>query len=106
MSWIRSLQAYWGEVKRVRALAPGALRTGSLVRDFAAWRRTQRKFKDPLEMRRPWLSFAATRFLERQLKPAGRVFEWGSGNSTIFFAERVAEVVSVEYDSAWVQLVQ
>jgi hypothetical protein len=29
------------------------------------------------------------------------VFEWGSGASTIFFARRVARVVSIEYDAGW-----
>ena len=30
-----------------------------------------------------------------------RVFEYGSGGSTLWFAERVTELVLVEHDSAW-----
>lgn len=30
-----------------------------------------------------------------------RVFEYGSGGSTLFFLDRVGEVVSVEHDKAW-----
>jgi hypothetical protein len=33
------------------------------------------------------------------------VFEWGSGGSTLFFARRVARVVSIEYDAGWCEAV-
>ena len=49
----------------------------------------------------PWLTFPAVRFLKRTLRPEWRVFEYGSGRSTIFFALRCQEVVSVEHNGAW-----
>ena len=54
-----------------------------------------------LEAGMPWMTFAAMRWLRAYLRPTMSVFEWGSGGSTLFFAERVARVVSVEYDAAW-----
>lgn len=54
----------------------------------------------------PWLTFAATRFLERHLHRGMRVFEYGSGGSTVFLAQRVASVVSVEHDAAWADSVR
>jgi predicted O-methyltransferase YrrM len=52
------------------------------------------------------VSFAAIDFLRDFLKKHMTVFEWGSGGSTIFFAERVSHVVSVESDSSWQSIVQ
>jgi hypothetical protein len=44
--------------------------------------------------------------LERVVQPHFRVFEYGAGNSSLWWASRVAEVVSVEHDAAWAELVQ
>ena len=49
----------------------------------------------------PWWVPAATDRLARLLRPDWRVFEWGSGASTLWLAERVAHVVSIEHDPAW-----
>ncbi|EPR37411.1 hypothetical protein dsx2_0757 [Desulfovibrio sp. X2] len=49
----------------------------------------------------PWLVAGAVRFLEGFLTPQMRVFEWGSGRSTVFFARRTASVVSVEHKAKW-----
>jgi hypothetical protein len=49
----------------------------------------------------PWLSSEVLEFLERHVQPDHRVFEWGSGGSTIFFAERAKQVVSVENWPDW-----
>ena len=51
----------------------------------------------------PWWNVAATRdvasFLQR--RPGARVFEYGSGASTVWLARRAASVTSVEHDAAW-----
>lgn len=39
--------------------------------------------------------------LESWLKPTDWGFEWGSGRSTIWFAERVRSLVSVEHNPGW-----
>jgi predicted O-methyltransferase YrrM len=49
----------------------------------------------------PWMNYNAIAFLEQRLHPDMSVFEFGSGNSTRFFAQRVAKVVSVECDRGW-----
>ena len=49
----------------------------------------------------PWITFPAIRFLKRRLTPESRVFEWGSGMSTIWFERRCREVWAVEDDPAW-----
>jgi hypothetical protein len=52
----------------------------------------------------PWLAFPAIDHLERQIS-GKRVFEFGSGMSTLWFAKRCRQVVSVESDSHWHQVV-
>lgn len=55
----------------------------------------------PVDDQRPWINFRATKWLESYVKPTMRVFEYGSGGSTLFLAERVAHVVSVEHDESF-----
>ena len=43
--------------------------------------------------------------IERILRDGGRVLEFGSGHSTVWFAELGAEVVSVEHDRVWEEAV-
>jgi hypothetical protein len=50
--------------------------------------------------RTPWLVFSAVDYLEKRIS-GRRIFEFGSGMSTLWFAERCAQVVSVESDPAW-----
>ncbi len=54
----------------------------------------------------PWLPFRAIRWLERYLTSQSRVFEYGSGGSTLFFAQRAGHVTSVEHDGAWYSTVK
>jgi SAM-dependent methyltransferase len=51
----------------------------------------------------PWWNVAATSRIDQFLKakPGSRVFEWGSGASTVWVSRRSREIVSVEHDSAW-----
>jgi SAM-dependent methyltransferase len=53
----------------------------------------------------PWLGHEMVRILENWLLPDDRGFEWGSGRSTIWFAERVGSLVSVEHNPDWYRLV-
>jgi hypothetical protein len=53
----------------------------------------------------PWLTRAAVNELSGYLQPTMRGFEWGSGRSTLWFARRLQDLVSVEHDSAWHRIV-
>jgi hypothetical protein len=46
----------------------------------------------------PWLTYPAIAFLNTFLTNDMRVYEFGTGGSTLFFAKRVKEVFSVEHD--------
>lgn len=54
----------------------------------------------------PWMNFPAIRFLKERLTPDLNLFEFGSGYSTFFYADRVQTVTSVEYDAQWFQVVK
>lgn len=47
------------------------------------------------------MCFRATDYLDSIIKSEDKVFEYGSGGSTIYFGQRAREVVSVEHDSVW-----
>lgn len=56
----------------------------------------------------PWWTFASTQKVEQFLaaRPGARVFEWGSGGSTLWLAKRSESVISVEYDGSWADTMQ
>lgn len=47
-----------------------------------------------------------TEILEGALNDKARVFEFGTGGSTIWFAKRVAKLVSVEYNPDWFKVLK
>ena len=49
----------------------------------------------------PWFKSEVTKHLDKLLQPDWVVLETGCGGSTIWYAERVAEVHSFEHDKAW-----
>ena len=56
----------------------------------------------------PWWTYKAIDEVEAWLasRPNARVFEWGSGASTIWLAKRAAEVHSVEHHASFGRLIQ
>lgn len=53
----------------------------------------------------PWLTQQANSLLSTLLKPTGVGLEWGSGKSTLWFAQRIKHLTSVEHDEAWYKTV-
>jgi len=53
----------------------------------------------------PWITFRAIDWLDGYLKPDMNVFEYGAGGSTLYLAKRVHNVVSVEHDENFHQIV-
>lgn len=49
----------------------------------------------------PWYTYPAIYFLTRRIKREMRVFEYGSGNSTLWWASRVVAVTSCEHHEGW-----
>ncbi len=49
----------------------------------------------------PWFTYPAISFLNGKIQSDMTVFEYGSGNSTLWWAQKVSFVVSYEHDSSW-----
>lgn len=54
----------------------------------------------------PWFTYSAIHFLEPRLQKSFDIFEYGCGNSTIWFAQRVGSIDAVEGDKNWFEKVQ
>lgn len=59
----------------------------------------------PIDLEVPWFSYAAIDFLEGFLRSDMSVFEYGSGGSTLFFAQRCKSVYAIEDNPKWHELV-
>jgi hypothetical protein len=82
-------------LRLLRGLARRPLDLPRYLRYLPAWGRW------PADVEQAWISFGAIDYLTRRLGPATRVFEFGSGGSSFFFARRAGSVHSVENDAAW-----
>ena len=49
----------------------------------------------------PWVTYPLIDFIQDRLNKNLRIFEYGSGYSTLFYAPRVHSVTSVEHDKEW-----
>ena len=106
-------QAYVAVLRAGRSVARG---TGVLERLEAGPGRRARwlrslfaiyDFDDLARLDLPWWTFDAVEAIEDFLadRPGARVFEWGSGASTLWLSKRAGEVVSVEHDPQWSAMV-
>lgn len=49
----------------------------------------------------PWFTYPAIEYLAQLDLSNKSIFEWGSGNSSLFWAERCKQIISVESDNEW-----
>jgi len=54
----------------------------------------------------PWMTYPFIDFVKARLNGDLTVFEFGSGNSTLFFAERVKQVVAIEHNKEWFEKIK
>ena len=54
----------------------------------------------------PWVTYSFIDFIKTKLNKQHTVFEFGSGNSTFFYAKHAGLVVSVEHDKEWFDKIQ
>jgi len=88
-------------------LAPEAYRKAVSNLEILLYRHGQlNTFKEnrPVDAERapiPWITYPALEFLSQFDYAESDVFEFGSGNSTLFWARRARNVVSIETDKDW-----
>ncbi|WP_443936925.1 FkbM family methyltransferase [Pedobacter sp. MW01-1-1] len=54
----------------------------------------------------PWVTYSFIDFIKDRINTSQNIFEYGSGSSTIFYANRAASVTSVEHDKEWYEKVK
>lgn len=54
----------------------------------------------------PWVTYSFIDFIKDRISKSQLVFEFGSGNSTLFYAQRAKQVVSVEHDKDWFEKIK
>lgn len=100
------LRYFCQAAKAMRREGWGSISWWRLVVLYPRWLISLRPAANSLDDARPWMPFSAIRFLERLLTRDMRVFEYGAGGSSIFFANRALEVISVDHDKGWADRVQ
>ncbi len=93
----RSALSGWLRFLRLRTHAKSFLNSTGLARSYRENRPVDAA-GEPL----PWLNYSMIRLLDERLHDGLRVFEYGSGYSTLYFAARVHSVTSVEHVGEWV----
>jgi len=76
--------------------APGYLQQSGWLRSQACGETVDSEGK-PI----PWLTYPALDFLSGRITAGMSVFEYGAGNSTLWWGARVDRVVSCEHDKEW-----
>jgi hypothetical protein len=54
----------------------------------------------------PWYTYSAIAFLGERLRSDVHIFEWGVGNSTLWWAARANRLVAVDHKAAWIDLLR
>lgn len=82
--------------------------TWSIVSDQLGWKNSflQGRPVDGSGQPIPWYTYPAIEFLRSLDLASSRVFEYGCGNSSIFWASRAKEVFAVENDVQWANTVR
>lgn len=100
MSTLKALATLIGKPKRLNALLSyghkGYLAT---IGWFTAFDTKQAVDAEGQPL--PWVTYSFIDFIKPRLNKNLSIFEYGSGNSTLFYAKNVRRVVSVEHDEAW-----
>ena len=54
----------------------------------------------------PWVTYSFIDFISERLNTNMDIFEYGSGNSTLWYAKKVSSVTSVEHDKKWFEKIK
>jgi hypothetical protein len=82
-------------------MTQGPLRADGWLRSFREGRAVDADGR-PL----PWITYPAIEFLSRHVRADWEVFEYGCGQSTLWWTARVAKVVACEHEAAWAERIR
>ena len=92
-------------IKRLIQFLPHcfALAGRDSVLNTTGWMLSKRR-REPLNREGqpiPWITYPSLSFLEPRIQRQMTVFEYGTGASTLWWSQRVDQVVACEHDRAW-----
>lgn len=76
----------------------------SQLKYFSDWRGSFQTNSSSVNDEQPWITYDAINFLKSHVTDNSKIFEYGGGGSTLFFVKRAAEVITVEHDKEWFDL--
>ena len=104
--------SFWQYLRKTKELNKG-LSNISLFEHWKIYKEWKNLFESkqfPLYFELPWITILSKNFLKKFLKKKDknqtRIFEFGSGGSSLFFLKYATEVVTVEHDKDWFSLVE
>ena len=53
----------------------------------------------------PWCTYSFIQFIEPRLKSNFQLFEYGCGNSTLWYSKRVESIIAVEHHQGWAETI-
>lgn len=62
--------------------------------------------RDRLNEKVPWMTIPAVKILKSYTFSGINIFEYGSGASTLFFGSKGANVISIEHDKIWLDIIK
>jgi hypothetical protein len=80
----------------IQLMLTGALLEDGWYKSFNS-KKSIDKNGDPI----PWCTYAFIKFIEPRLKKTFDVFEYGCGNSSLWYSKKVKSIKSVENDKQW-----
>lgn len=78
---------------------------GQPISDFKVYFQYNRRLIPPYLSAKPWICHRAYLRLKDLIQPEMKVLEFGSGGSTLFLANKVESIFSVEHDKKWFEMI-
>jgi hypothetical protein len=73
------------------------------IRFIPHWHKTLNKYQNitAIDLCLPWYNYGAINWVKNYIKKEMKVFEYGTGGSTLFYANSAYELISVEHNKSW-----
>lgn len=61
--------------------------------------------RESLRLGTPWVVPSSLKAIDKLVQPDWKIYEWGAGGSTCYWARECASVISIEHNSKWIDRV-
>jgi hypothetical protein len=101
MGTTRSLLGYIKSTLKTCVRYPSLQTFISCIKYYSAWRLALEPGRTSMKDKLAWITFPSIDAIKKILTKDMVLFEYGSGGSTLFWANQIQHVTSVEHDAAW-----